>query len=105
MILKLNQLEVGALSHWDPVVVCTAAKHCLQMWDTATDGSKCNHVQARRFLDTTFGQEGDPPLRSLVEELAAGNSVEAMVRDNSSDPKVASLVSWLSALRLATHPN
>jgi len=75
------------------------------MWDSAKDGSKCKHVQARRFLDATFGQEGDPPLRSLVEELASGNSVEAMVRDNSSDPKVVSLVSWLSALRLAPPPN
>lgn len=95
--------KLCALSHKDPKQVCSAARACLQLWES----NPSNHNQARRFLDPNWdGGPDDPPLRDLTIRLSQGVTVQQIVKESDNqDPKALSLVRWLSAFKHATWAN
>lgn len=75
------------LAHHDSCQAMVGAQICLKLWSQGGLGNK--HRQSRRFLDPEFqGDAHGPPLRSLVEKMAAGADIR--------QPEFQPLVCWLS---------
>ena len=98
--------DLGALSHTSPVVVCAAAKDCLDLFDAHGRGTL--HAQSQRFLSESWHglhgsrqcpDESDPGLRRFVIRLAEGESVLDIYE---SEPVAAlPFVRWLASMRHA----
>lgn len=64
-----------------------------------------HHLQSQRFLSKTFsvqdGDSVDPPLRSIVEQLADGDiRMRDLFARRHEDEQVRSFLGWVSAFRL-----
>ena len=82
------------------------AQRCITLFDSAEHGNACAmHTQSRRFLDMSWsglrGDPDDPPLRPLVDRLAAGVTVSELACEDS--PAVKSFLHWISGFRLVRY--
>ena len=74
----------------------------MRLW--SEQGRGCLHTQSKRFLDPSWPGLGvggnDLPLRSWVEKLAQGETVQGLRKE---DPQgTQPLLHWLSSFKLDT---
>lgn len=63
------------LAHHDRHKAAHAAQECLALWKQG--GVQCRHRQCQRFLNPDYPEsDSDPALRSLVDRMATGESIE-----------------------------
>ena len=94
---KIKSVQ-GGLASGSQRAVQHVAMRALKLWDER----RCDHTQARRFLDPTWaGLHGsvEPPLRPLIVKLANGEISMLDLLDDNTEP-VQLFFYWVSAFRL-----
>ena len=103
-----TMVRPGALSHPNPMEVCSAAKACLRLWQEGGRGTL--HTQSQRFLNpawsgltsTDAAAGTDPSLRSFVVRLSEGESILQIYDSDPESKDVGALLHWLAAMRHAS---
>ena len=85
--------KLCGLSSPDHLIVTKVARDLLSLWDSTAPG--CQHEQSKRFLDPTYSENGERPLREAIALLAEGDTILTL-----PDDLRAAISQWLGAFKL-----
>lgn len=109
----------GGLAFPDDAQVQRVAAQCLRVYDSNPDQPGHRHTQSRRFMDPHWEglhpergdqHQTDPPLRSVMEDLAVGEItmselVAQHIKNPQESPTRHSFLRWVASFRLVSQTN